>query len=278
MSIAENTTDEELIAAAFKGEILFGDSFDDEQIVQWYKDEEEAYANLGAKNRDEYRYPYHALNSFHSFRHLKGRKFQHALGIGSAYCDELIPIAPAIEQITVLEPSSAFDDVSSVHDVPCNYVKPDPSGVMPFESNEFDLTTCFGVLHHIPNVSFVVGEIFRTLKPGGLFLVREPIVSMGDWRSPRPGLTSRERGIPLSIFKDIVAKTGFEVQILHPCMFQPLPKIAAKFVSGPFNSNFWTRLDSILSALSTWNYRYHRRKFLEKFAPSSVFAVLKKPQ
>ena len=85
-------------------------------------------------------------------------------------------------------PSDAFTR-QRVFGVPCHYVKPVESGNLPFDDACFDLLTCFGVLHHIPNVSHVVGELARCLKPGGYALMREPVISMGDWRQPRAGLT-----------------------------------------------------------------------------------------
>jgi hypothetical protein len=39
------------------------------------------------------------------------------------------------------------------------------------------------------------------LKPNGYLLLREPIISMGDWSFPRKGLTKNERGIPVSFFE-----------------------------------------------------------------------------
>ena len=43
---------------------------------------------------------------------------------------------------------------------------PEPSGALPVADGHFDLATCFGVLHHVPNVSAVVAELARCLRPG----------------------------------------------------------------------------------------------------------------
>lgn len=64
--------------------------------------------------------------------------------------------------------------------------------ILDFESEQFDLITCLGALHRIPNVSMVVNELYRCLGKGGYLLLREPVVSMGDWSVPREGLTKRE--------------------------------------------------------------------------------------
>ena len=48
---------------------------------------------------------------------------------------------------------------------------------MPFASGSFDIVVCFSVLHHIPNVSTVVNEMFRVLQPGGRLVIYTPSAS-----------------------------------------------------------------------------------------------------
>jgi ubiquinone/menaquinone biosynthesis C-methylase UbiE len=83
---------------------------------------------------------------------------------------------------------------ADLNGVPLTYVKPVASGTLPFPDGTFDLITFSGVLHHIPNVSYVVGELARVVTPDGYLLLREPIHSMGDWRGPRRGLTKKNAG------------------------------------------------------------------------------------
>ncbi|HSR53601.1 MAG TPA: hypothetical protein VLV83_22470, partial [Acidobacteriota bacterium] len=64
-----------------------------DEIVAWFEDEREGYADLGAKDAGNYRYVYHALNQFHGFRFLPDQTFHHALGFGSGYGDEFVPVA-----------------------------------------------------------------------------------------------------------------------------------------------------------------------------------------
>lgn len=62
------------------GARLYGDDFGLEEIRLWFEDEQEGYANLGARDLDETAYEYHALNVFHGFRHLPaGKRFDHVL-------------------------------------------------------------------------------------------------------------------------------------------------------------------------------------------------------
>lgn len=147
---------------------------------------------------------------------------------------------------------------------------------MEFKSNSFDLITCFGVLHHIPNVSHVISECYRCLTHGGLFLIREPVVSMGDWNKPRAGLTPNERGIPLPIFDHIVSAAGFVVRRRVMCDFRPLTLVASKLGIPIFNNLALVLVDAILSKLFMWNYKYHRTSLMGKFSPTSIVYILEK--
>lgn len=271
-----NSPTEPDVADYFSGKKLYGDDLTLDEIHRWFAAEEEGYANLGSKDRSQYRYDYHELNKYHSFKYVRTDKLKQALGLGSAYGDEFAPIASRLEHITILDPSDAFSNVTDINGTPCTYVKPNASGDMPFENGKFQLITCFGVMHHIPNVSHVIKECHRCLSEGGLFLIREPIVSMGDWRKPREGLTKNERGIPLAIFEQIVRDAGFKVKSRSLCDFRPIPAVAAKFGVSAFNSASLVAVDSILSKLFGWNCKYHRTRLFEKFAPASVAFVLQK--
>lgn len=264
------------LSAYFSGERLYGDDFTIEQIQEWFADEAEGYANLGAKEKDKYHYVYHRLNIAHGFKFIRDRRFNEVLGLGSAYGDEFRPILHDVDQVTILDPSDAFSDVKEIFGTPCNYIKPRSHGNMPFERRQFDLVTCLGVMHHIPNVSHVMSECYRCLKDQGFMLLREPIVSMGDWRLPRAGLTKRERGIPLDILDRIIQHVGFNIRHRSLCNFPLIPRVANKLGIAAYNNYVLTVADSLLSQLFSWNIKYHRTKMHEKFAPASVFYVLEK--
>ena len=264
------------LSTFLSGERLYGDDFTIEEIKEWFADEAEGYADLGAKEKDRYHYVYHQLNNHHAFRFIQKMRFDEALGIGSAYGDEFKPIAHKIKQITILDPSNSFSDINEISGTPCKYIKPNPNGNMPFKNNQFNLVTSLGVMHHIPNVSHVMSECYRCLNKSGIMLLREPIISMGDWRNPRTGLTKRERGIPLKILDDIVLNVGFKVSHRSLCMFPVIPKIANKVGVAAYNNFALTIADALLSKIFTWNMKYHRTKFYEKFAPASAYYVLEK--
>jgi SAM-dependent methyltransferase len=255
----------------FSGNALYGDDFSDQEIEEWFRDEREGYYNI-APDRRPGKYEYFALNWHHGFRFLPQTTFQHVLGIGSAYGEELQPLLSRTNQVTILEPSDGFVHSSF------EYLKPNPSGEMPFDDHTFDLVTCFGVLHHIPNVTRVVREIARCLRPGGYFLLREPVDSMGDWRIPRRGLTKRERGIPAKILLDIVGTAGLEVVRERRCMYsltarlhRLLPKTHAVY-----NSRAIVTFDDWISNLPVWPRQYHAKTILQKLRPWCLFMVTRK--
>jgi ubiquinone/menaquinone biosynthesis C-methylase UbiE len=257
------------------GKKLYGDDFDQDALEAWYADEEDGYANLGSDDRATYKYGYHALNWRHGFRHLGARTFSSVLGIGSAYGDELLPIVDRISKLTILDPADAFSR-DQVYGTPCSYVKPTADGLLSFDDESFELIVCLGVLHHIANVSLVLKEMHRCLAKGGILLLREPIVSLGDWSKPRQGLTKRERGIPLSLFGNMIDTVGFSTQYQSLCVFPLIPRLWNRIGAAAYNNRAATYLDAICCRLLKWNIRYHPKHFLHKFRPSSVFFVLTK--
>lgn len=274
--VSERDAQMEDIELYLQGERLYGDDLGESDLAAWYADEAEAYATLSAANTSKYVYEYHAWNRYHAFRYLPPMTFHHALGLGSAYGDEFLPIISRIERITVVEPSEVFVR-RSIHGVAAAYLKPGPNGALPLNDNVCDLATCFGVLHHVPNVSYVIGEISRVLRPGGYAALREPIVSMGDWRFPRPGLTKRERGIPINIFVDAIRGAGLQLERVSLCSFPPLPRFFRLIGIDVYNSDLGTWLDSIASRAFSWNLRYHAKTVFQRVRPTSAFFVARKP-
>lgn len=260
----------------FLGKKLYGDDFSAEQINKWFKDEEDGYFNLGARDQAHYEYGYHALNYEYGFRYLPKGAYDRVLGIGSAYGDELKPIVANYRQVVILEPSDGFK-VKELSGTPVTYEKPKPNGQLPFPTNHFNLITCFGVLHHIPNVSAVTKEIYRCLCSGGYALIREPTASMGDWRKPRRGLTKHERGIPSRLFRQIIESTGFTITSERRCMFSLTSRLKP-LIRGPvYNSRTAILLDRLLCAIPVWADVYHPTNRYQKLRPKALFYVVKKP-
>lgn len=262
----------------FKGEKLYGDDFNESQIKEWFDHEAEAYANLSANNPisdvKEKEYGYHALNEVNGYRHISLPENTIALGIGAAYGAEFLPVKNSLKEIHILEPSDQLV-AEKLDNIPLIYQKPDITGKMPYSDNMFDLITCFGTLHHIPNVSYVVSELARVLKPGGVLLIREPIISMGDWDKPRKGLTKHERGIPLKLFRKMFSNSKLKIVKETPCltMLFVLQKILKRTL---YTNKFYLKFDVVFSKLLLFNYHYHATSKLQRIAPNNVFYILKK--
>jgi SAM-dependent methyltransferase len=265
------------VEAFLRGDVLRGDDFSPEEVALWFEQEKEGYSSLGAGDRSNYRYVYHALNQYHGYANLPDISTTHVLGLGSAWGDELLPLVGRVQRVTILDPSVKFSD-TSIDDLPITYQQPNVNGRIDLSESSVDLVVCFGVLHHIPNVSFVISEIFRVLRPGGYFLMREPIVSMGDWRHVRPGLTKNERGIPLPILRKQLLEVGLQIHREALVDFAPLTRILARWVrQDVFNSMKLVKIDALISKLARWNLRYHAVWPLQKFRPTSAFFVCSKP-
>ncbi|MDX6242678.1 MAG: hypothetical protein QOE76_401, partial [Frankiales bacterium] len=217
---------------------------------------------------------YGAFNKWHGFRHLPAGRYDRVLGLGSAFGAEFLPVLGRLGSLTVLEPAASLRS-ADLQGVPIQYVDPQPSGLMPFDTASFDLVTSFGTLHHIPNVSTVVAEMARVTRPGGWLLIREPVISMGDWRAPRGrGVTVRERGIPVGLFPAMFERAGLRVARGALCMFPTTRRLGAYHLG--FDSRAGVILDAVLSRLTARTLHYHAQTRWQKVRPTAVFYVLEK--
>lgn len=109
-------------------------------------------------------------------------------------------------------------------------------------------------------------------------MVREPVVSMGDWRKPRRGLTPRERGIPERLMASAFDTAGLNIISKRNCDFGAVIRASkALGIRHPFNSAAVTVVDRVFSVAFAWNRRYHRTTMFDSLAPASVAWVLQKP-
>ncbi|MFG2824445.1 methyltransferase domain-containing protein [Kitasatospora sp. NPDC048365] len=267
---------EEFTARYLSGRELWGDDFGPDQIAEWFEDEREAYADLGAAASSAEEYGYSGFNRQYGFRHLPDRRFSRALGVGSSFGGEFMPVLDRVDEITVLEPSARLRS-TTLRETPVRYVEPVPSGDMPFADASFDLVLCFGVLHHIPNVSKVVREIGRVTAADGWVLICEPVVSMGDWRGhDRPGLTKRERGIPRHLLEGAVRGAGLAIRSSLFCAATVTPRLGRALRWNPYATRAGSVVDRAFSLATAWNYRYHPVSSWQKLRPSSVFITARR--
>ena len=248
----------------FSGCNLYGDDFGPGEIEVWYRAEQEAYA--GMKDNGSYEYAYHGLRWEHGFRHLPSDlRDAHVLAFGCSTGQELEPIAGRIDHVTAIEPGRCWWR-NSIVGRPAHYIAPEVSGDILLPEASVDVITAFSALHHVPNVSHVIREFARVLRPGGVALIHEPASTMLDWRRPRPGLTKNERGIPPKWMKRTLESAGFKVRV-SPC-YSPLLR---KLIN--YNDQRWCRVDALVCRLTQWSAVYHRDRLWKKFGPGAAAYV-----
>lgn len=269
------TAQDDDIELCLRGAKLYGDDFDENEATAWFRDEADAYFNLSERGHERGEYEYHSLNKLHGYRYLPQGRVLDVLGFGSAYGYELEPILGACHSITIADIAAGFAS-KTLFGRPVRFVRPNQDGTLPFSDASFDLVTAFSVLHHVPTVTRVIREFHRCLRPGGYALLREPTVSMGDWRKPRSGLTKRERGIPLGVFREIIQTCGFTVLHEQRCVFA-LTSRMQKLIRRPvFSLESVAWLDARLCRLPIWSRRYHAERLWHKLRPTAVAYVLTK--
>jgi len=272
------------ISEYLSGKKLYGDDFNIDKIKEWFDYQGQFYNDndnpLNYNDKSTYTYSYHALNIAHGYKYLpKDKKFKHLLGFGSAYGEELKPIIDQIETISILEISNNFIN-TQIFGKPVTYLKPSMDGKLPFADNSVDLIICFGVLHHIPNVSEIIKEFSRVLMSDGYAIIREPINSMGDWRLPRKGISINERGIPVHIFRQIFKDNNLKI-VKEKIWYFKLTMIIMLILNGftkksLFNYKWAVNLDYFFSKLFRWNINYHPKNKFRTIRPTAVFYVIKK--
>lgn len=259
----------------FKGDLLWGDDFTEEQIIQWFEDEAEAYADqYGVESRGIY--TAHNINILNGYNYLKKiDRFENVLGYGSSWGDEFLPIIDRIQNIYIVEASKKTRSKQIKNTTPV-YLNVNEKGNIDLPNDFVDLITCFSTLHHIPNVTYVLNELFRVLKPGGFFLLREPMHSMGDWTKKRPGLTKHERGIPQAYLENIIRNAGITIVQKHYFGFM------GSFLDRLFNgasflhSRAFLRIDRYLSSVFSFNVHYHAKNKMQRVSPIGIAYVLRK--
>ncbi|WP_455585074.1 methyltransferase domain-containing protein [Bacteroides sp.] len=265
----------EKINLYLSGEKLYGDDFQEEEILQWYKKEEEGYANQFGVMEKNKKYEYEDVTNMYAYKYIANIEcFNDVLGFGASWGYEFNVIAKKIKNLIILD-SSTQTCSSQIGTIKPKYVLPSHTGVIPFEKDKFDLITCFGTLHHIPNVTFVMQELYRVLKPGGIICLREPIRSMGDWNNQRQYATACERGIPAKIFDKIISDLGYKIINKDYC-YTCRGSIQRIFGHSFSCTHTYNIIDKYISKLFKNNIHYHPTSWVEKLSPSIVFYVLRK--
>ena len=251
------------VAAALRGERIYGDDFDAAAVGEWFEAERDGYSSLAHEDALQPVYVYGAMDRAYGWRHLTNDRGLEAMGLGSAFGCEFETLAPLLQHITIVEPQESYWRADIVG-VPASYVSPNASGRITAQNHSFDLVTAFGVLHHIPTVTATVAELVRVLRPGGRLMIREPITSMGDWRRPRPGLTA-------------IAAGGGRLLAVNYLGFGPLLKLASVCgMTSPWKHKSFVAIDRLCCRIFEGPGAYHRTTTASRFAPAIGYWVVTK--
>ena len=259
----------------YSGRKLYGDDFNLNEIREWYQLEENACYEVYDQGRKRMPNNDH-LHWCCGYRHVLADRpgLGKVLGLGSGNGEEFRPVRKRIEHLYIVESAAGY----LKNDATTTYAKAQVDGSLTFPDSFFDTAVNIAVLHHIPNVTHVLSELFRVLKPGGYCLVKEPITTLGAWHQARKaGLCPCERGFPRSLLDEMAQRAGFEIVRKTYYEFPPLRHVRDGLGIDTYNSIFWTAFDILCCKLTDWNYRYHRVNWFQKLAPSYVFLVLRKP-
>ena len=270
------------------GEKLAGDDYSPEQLRTWYAQEENAFASQdfdhGLTDTDPwYAYIRH-VNWRLAFPDLiksleQGAGSLLVLGPGSGKEVEKLYRSYPHVKLHFIEPAESYWPRLRESYPGCEVHKPSIEGNIPLPANSIDAAIAFSVLHHIANVSHVISEISRVLRPGGIFAVREPCSSMGDWRYPRSS-TPNERGISKTFMLHAARRAGLEVMPGRspvPVLWEPINKIVKRIgFDGKISYSLIYAFDRLISRLLSPNDWYWRDSFAKKLAPSSYMFLFQK--
>lgn len=250
-------------AEELSGLRLYGEGLDDAALGEWLAAEAQGYAGLvgeAAESRTA------ALTRQHLLQHLPPAEFPLALALGPGTGGDYAALAGRVGRYIAIEPARSLWR-SELAGAPAEFREPTPRGKIDLPDASLDLAAGFGVLHHIPNVSEVLQEIARVLRPGAPLILREPIGWLGDFRQPRPGLTRHERGIPHRLMDRMLADAGFAVAAKSFASFPGPRELAWRLGQDPWDRAGWVRLDALLARAMAWNAGYRRETLAAKLAP-----------
>jgi len=275
-SLPQNITDD-----LRSGRVLAGDDLRGDALERWYAEEKEAYFQEGADSGETD--PWYAYQRYVNdqlvFRHVANRRPGTILFLGAADGIEAAGFHRRHPEwhLAFIESSDSFRAALNKRFPGAEVRAPGLDGRMPFADGSVDVVCAFSVLHHIANVTDVMRETARTLKPGGEFFVREPCSSMGDWRGPRSA-TPNERGISNDWMLATARAVGLRLSARPvPVVFDPLNKMLVRTIGFRFvPMPVLYFVDRAISSMLAANDHYWRDTPLKKLGPSSYLFTFQK--
>lgn len=260
---------------------LLGNDFNQEEIKKWYEEEEKYHNQFegGRNDADEYWTIYEEFNRKYAInKYVRFNENTRILSFGCAEGSDTAKLYREYKfKLYGLESSEQLISAFKKGFPEAEIVKASTDGNIDYPAGFFDYVFCFGVLHHIPNVSLVLKEFHRVLKPGGTAIIREPLCWMYSGEVRPRDLSPNERGIPVEFFKEEFAKLNFEILKISYSYYKPLMHFVRK---SPFSWKFPELiygLDSFLSSIPN-RKNYFPKGVLDKFNAGSAYYVIKKKE
>ena len=154
------------------------------------------------------------------------------LDIGAAECWATRRFAEAGSEAVALEYSADPNRMGKaqilLNCLPIHFLRLTGDGErLPFQDNTFDRIFCCSVLHHFFDFPQAVREIFRTLKPGGVFFgiheafhppyyTEQSVLEMSEDTIPNIQLGINERSYPTTYYRRTFGKTGLNFDLVNP--------------------------------------------------------------
>jgi ubiquinone/menaquinone biosynthesis C-methylase UbiE len=152
---------------------------------------------------------------------------------------------------------------------------------LPFVDNLFDAVVSLDTIEHVPDHESAIAEIFRTLKPGGVFVMNVPAF---NWLwGPHDIALMHQRRYTRQQVKSLLVSQGFQVEKLSYSVFFLFPAVILRRLADKFNKGepkvtlpqFRTSTNQALKSLMrTEGQLFQRVNFPWG---SSVVSVAKKP-
>ncbi len=154
-------------------EAVLGGKMQQDVPPVWF--ELEARFTAKILNRTEFPSPYHYIAN-----HVKDKNHISLLGLGSGSCgNELNGIAPVLDEkeitmdLTCLDLNPTLmdqaDEEARKRGIKFKSIIHDVNNVV-LEPNKYDVIFAYAALHHFIELDYIIKEVNKSLKPGGLFI------------------------------------------------------------------------------------------------------------
>lgn len=179
------------------------------------------------------RFEYRMRNFLNQVKEIRGKICDIGCG-GGDFLAKMQVLFPRGEYYGCDISKTAIDMGASLSSPQISFSLIGKEGILPYQNDYFDLCASFNVLEHVEDVQANIREIFRILRPGGIFHLCVPCegepfsmnwfyskTGLGksftykNWGHIQPELTHRE-------MKKILESSGFEIEKINYSLHLPV--------------------------------------------------------